>query len=148
MARKFGKKRREKRDVYDQFYAQKHWRKASVAFRKANPLCVKCAARGRTTPAALVDHIVERKDGGADYALDNLQSLCHRCHNSKTHYERARRQQMAAKNDVTGDTISSRPNTKEYSSNWDRIYGTANLPKEPIDDETAKDVKKPLQDDL
>jgi hypothetical protein len=30
---------------------------------------------------------------------------------------------MAAKNDVTGDSIKSRVNSKAYRDNWDRIFG-------------------------
>lgn len=30
---------------------------------------------------------------------------------------------MVAKNDVTGDDIKSRGNSKEYEDNWERIFG-------------------------
>jgi hypothetical protein len=30
---------------------------------------------------------------------------------------------MAAKNDVTGDSIKSRVSNKAYRDNWDRIFG-------------------------
>lgn len=33
---------------------------------------------------------------------------------------------MAAKNDVTGDSIKSRVNTKKYQDNWDRIFNKEN----------------------
>ena len=29
---------------------------------------------------------------------------------------------MASRNDVTGDKIQTKPTTKEYSDNWDRIF--------------------------
>lgn len=30
---------------------------------------------------------------------------------------------MVAKNDITGDKIQTKPTTKEYSDNWDKIFG-------------------------
>ena len=41
--------------------------------------CVNCGSG-----ATEVDHIVEIQDGGAEFALSNLRSLCHRCHVRKT----------------------------------------------------------------
>ena len=41
--------------------------------------CVKCGK-----PASEVDHIVEIWEGGREFDLDNLQSLCHVCHVMKT----------------------------------------------------------------
>lgn len=32
-------------------------------------------------------------------------------------------EQMAAKNDITGDEIKSKSSTKAYEDNWDRIFG-------------------------
>ena len=31
-----------------------------------------------------VDHIVEIQDGGAEFDLENLRTLCHDCHATKT----------------------------------------------------------------
>lgn len=70
------------------FYNGRPWRKFSKAFREKNPLCVKCEEEGRTTAAAVCDHI-----RGLDFLLENninpidekeCQSLCHPCHNSKS----------------------------------------------------------------
>ena len=66
------------------FYSSGRWTKVSKWYRKNNPLCVHCKEQGRVTPAQLVDHIVEIKDGGAEYDESNLQSLCKACHNVKT----------------------------------------------------------------
>jgi hypothetical protein len=41
------------------------WDPVSRQYRRANPLCVGCAAVGRTTLAQLVDHIVPHKRAGA-----------------------------------------------------------------------------------
>ena len=61
------------------------WRKMRAYHLRNNPLCVACKARGITEVASVVDHIVPHK---GDEALrtdpDNLQSLCKRCHDSKT----------------------------------------------------------------
>ncbi len=43
---------------------------------------------GCVRPAARVDHIVARKDGGAD-SLDNLRSLC-AAHDNQAHREKGR----------------------------------------------------------
>lgn len=75
----------------DAFYSTPAWRKLSKAHRAHEPLCRHCAKAGRITPAAVVDHIIERRDGGANYDPSNLQSLCHSCHNIKTQQERRRR---------------------------------------------------------
>jgi 5-methylcytosine-specific restriction protein A len=91
--RAYSKKRKDRNDVYDAFYATKAWRKCRDAFIKANPLCSHCESRGRIKPADVVDHVKERRDGGADYEWSNLQSLCHPCHNHKSAEERRKRTQ-------------------------------------------------------
>jgi hypothetical protein len=30
---------------------------------------------------------------------------------------------MTSRNDITGDKIQTKPTTKEYADNWDRIFG-------------------------
>lgn len=72
------------------FYSTKRWQKTRNAYFSRNPLCVRCAAEGVTKAGHVVDHIVERRDGGADYDHSNLQTLCQACHNRKTK-EAARR---------------------------------------------------------
>ena len=89
--RRSSQRRRQFRDKFDVFYAKASWRRCRDAFIKANPLCAHCDAQGRLKPADLVDHIVERRDGGADYDHSNLQSLCHQCHQKKTSDERNKR---------------------------------------------------------
>lgn len=67
------------------FYGGGVWRALSKAYRKRNPLCEQCAAQGTTTVAAVADHIVEiRDDWALRYDPNNLQALCHDCHNKKT----------------------------------------------------------------
>ena len=76
---------REENREYTQFYKSAQWRKLRQWHITRNPLCVSCAAQGLTVPADVVDHIIEIRD---DYSkrldADNLQSLCHVCHNEKT----------------------------------------------------------------
>lgn len=45
---------------------------------------------------------------------------------------------MATKNDVTGDSIQSKIPSKEYSDNWDRIFGKKEN-KEKENDDTLSD---------
>lgn len=91
LMRTLGSQRRERNKPSDRFYATKMWRRVSESFRKRNPLCAHCASRQRVKAADLVDHIVERSDGGDDYSVTNLQSLCHPCHNTKTASEKRKR---------------------------------------------------------
>ncbi|GEP06432.1 HNH endonuclease signature motif containing protein [Methylobacterium oxalidis] len=46
---------------------------------------------GRTGGRVFVDHIVERRDGGAPLDKANMQVLCGACHTRKTAAARARR---------------------------------------------------------
>ncbi len=56
------------------------------------PLCRQCAAEGRTSEAAIMDHIIPMVDR-ADLALSpsNVQPLCEFCHDAKSAAERAAR---------------------------------------------------------
>ena len=78
---------RTKRDLktHKEVYNTRRWRKVrELALKRDSGLCQMCLKGGRITKADVVDHIVEIKDGGAAYDLDNLQSLCQSCHNKKT----------------------------------------------------------------
>ena len=46
--------------------------------------CVQCGKAGMLE----VDHIVRVRDGGPEYDLANLQTLCRGCHVAKTNAER------------------------------------------------------------
>lgn len=46
-------------------------------------LCQPCLAKGRPTPAPMVDHIVAKADGGTDDP-SNLRAICSACHAAKT----------------------------------------------------------------
>lgn len=57
------------------------WDKLSLAYRAANPLCVRCKEQGRTEPARVTDHIIPKSKGGTN-DWSNLQSLCFAHHDS------------------------------------------------------------------
>lgn len=68
----------------DTFYWSPAWRKVRRLKLKQDPLCEDCKKQGRITPARLVDHIHEIKDGGARLDLKNMRSQCYKCHAIKT----------------------------------------------------------------
>lgn len=61
----------------------RRWRKTRAALLRTEPLCRPCRARGRTTAASEVDHIVPRAAGGGN-ERENLQPICEDCHKAKT----------------------------------------------------------------
>jgi 5-methylcytosine-specific restriction enzyme A len=63
----------------NKFYHTTAWRKLRATFIKQHPLCVECDGIGQ-----VVDHIESIKSGGDPLAWDNLQTMCHRCHNIKS----------------------------------------------------------------
>ena len=71
----------------DPFYSSRTWRRIRSVCLTRHPLCAECLRNGITTVATVVDHIVPRRAGGGDYDVNNLQSLCVSCHNSKTSKE-------------------------------------------------------------
>jgi 5-methylcytosine-specific restriction protein A len=54
-----------------------------VVLRRDSWLCRPCQQAGRITQATEVDHVVPKALGGTD-AESNLQSICRRCHASKS----------------------------------------------------------------
>jgi 5-methylcytosine-specific restriction protein A len=58
-------------------------RRLKRAVLMEEPLCRLHRARGRMVEATQVDHIVPRREGGAD-ERPNLQPLCAACHSYKT----------------------------------------------------------------
>ena len=67
------------------------WKKLRQSYAEKNPLCEHCLRYDILTPVNVVDHVVEIEDGGEPYDYNNLQSLCHSCHNRKTTQERKKR---------------------------------------------------------
>jgi 5-methylcytosine-specific restriction protein A len=75
----------------DPFYLSVRWRRFRACYLGKHPLCEVCEQEGRLTPAAMVDHIIEVKDGGDLTTEDNAMSMCFHCHNTKTATERNKR---------------------------------------------------------
>jgi len=65
------------------FYGTARWKKLRAWYRRQHPLCEMCQTEGLITETQLVDHIVPTEEGGDPMAIDNLQSLCKRCHGFK-----------------------------------------------------------------
>ncbi len=67
------------------FYGTQAWTKLSKVFRINNPLCKMCEDKGTTRVVQYVDHVVPIE---IDYELrldiNNLMSLCAKCHAHKT----------------------------------------------------------------
>lgn len=63
----------------------RRWQKDRDRFLKTHPLCVRCQAAGKLTPATVVDHIVpHRGDQVLFWDQNNWQALCKPCHDRKT----------------------------------------------------------------
>lgn len=77
-------KKREFTSSPNPFYQTPKWRKKAKRHKLRNPLCVECLSNGITKATEVTDHIIPLKQGGDPFNDDNLQSLCHRCHNSKS----------------------------------------------------------------
>ena len=73
-------------------YATARWSRVRAVQLRSEPMCRHCRERRLLVAATHVDHIVEIADGGSEYDIDNLQSLCKSCHSSKTLRVRHRRQ--------------------------------------------------------
>jgi 5-methylcytosine-specific restriction endonuclease McrA len=71
-------------------YTTQRWQRVRRQKLQVNPLCESCLQRGSIEPATVVDHRVPIADGGDPFPpLDQLASLCVRCHNAKTRAEQA-----------------------------------------------------------
>lgn len=71
---------KNKRDQQrSKFYHSAQWKKLRELQLNDEPLCVICKDIGE-----IVDHIKEISDGGCATCMDNLQTLCKPCHNTKT----------------------------------------------------------------
>lgn len=74
--------------VADSFYLSPEWRGLIRDIKvERGAFCVTCGSGKRI----IGDHIVEIKDGGAKLDANNVQLLCHVCHQRKTARERAKR---------------------------------------------------------
>ncbi|MGY3750999.1 HNH endonuclease [Vagococcus acidifermentans] len=72
---------------YFKFYHGRKWKKLSKLYRLNNPICVHCERRNIIRKVDVVDHkipIKSQEGWKKRYDENNLQSLCHSCHNTKT----------------------------------------------------------------
>lgn len=81
--------------IVDPFYQSAEWiALASDIKRQRKYRCEACHGDFvRRRDKLIADHIIERKDGGADLDPLNIQCICIYCHNRKT--ARARREREA-----------------------------------------------------
>ncbi|WP_237475755.1 HNH endonuclease signature motif containing protein [Virgibacillus salexigens] len=65
------------------FYKSSKWRKVrAVAIARDKGLCQRCLKQGILRHAQVVHHLVEvNVDWELRYDLNNLESVCHACHN-------------------------------------------------------------------
>lgn len=80
--------------VADRFYTSPEWQALKRTKRAEGAWCVVCGS----TKRLILDHIIERKDGGADLDPSNVEWLCHLHHQQKT----ARAREARARGDAVG----------------------------------------------
>lgn len=68
------------------FYKNNDWKRVRVqALARDHGLCLHCLSKKLLVKADMVDHIIPIKvNWRLRLSLDNLQSLCNPCHNTKT----------------------------------------------------------------
>lgn len=94
----------------DSFYSTAQWQRFRAWYRTKHPFCEECLKHDQFVPMAIVDHIVEIKDGGAKLSEGNCQSLCRSCHQKKTAAEsrkRSKNHQIGSASHRVGNTIES-----------------------------------------
>lgn len=81
--KKYNKYKRDKET--QKFYDGREWRGIRQQFIRTNTLCKRCLDSKRITHADVVDHIIPIKvDWNKRLDINNLQSLCNKCHAIKT----------------------------------------------------------------
>lgn len=78
-------------------YKTTRWLNLRKHYVLLQPLCEHCLKYDIITEGKIVDHIIELEDGGEPFDINNLQHLCHSCHNTKTGQE-ARKRNRKKKN--------------------------------------------------
>ena len=73
----------------NKLYHSARWKKVRIKQLSMNPLCINFDTCHNV--ATIADHIKELVDGGEAFSLDNIQSICKSCHNTKTSQERDNR---------------------------------------------------------
>lgn len=79
--------RNDKRTAAERGYGSK-WQKARRTFLDANPLCVRCDVKGRTTVATVVNHRIPHKgDSKLFWDRKNWEPVCKPCHDGEIQRE-------------------------------------------------------------
>lgn len=73
------------------FYKTTAWKNIRRIYITNHPICELCKKIDLAVMADVVDHITPIRLGGERLDFDNLQALCHPCHNSKTARERSKK---------------------------------------------------------
>lgn len=69
--------------AYRPLYKSKAWRNGRLVFLAQHPLCARCEAEGRITPATVVNHVKPHKGNVAlFYDWNNWEAVC------KPHHDR------------------------------------------------------------
>ena len=72
-------------------YRSATWRAVRLAVLERDGRVCMIRLPGCMVAATAVDHIVELEDGGAPYAMENLQAACRPCNTAKRNRSLARR---------------------------------------------------------
>ena len=73
-----------KDDPFHRLYGGKTWRRVRKTKLAMNPLCERCARRGRIEPATEVHHRIPVRAGGDPLDIAFLESLCKSCHSRES----------------------------------------------------------------
>lgn len=84
--RNWGKQDKKRGNRHERGYGNDWVRLRGEVMLRDKGLCQPCKSQARYTPAAEVDHIVPKAQGGTDDRA-NLQAICRSCHSLKTAYE-------------------------------------------------------------
>jgi len=81
--------------ISDPFYYSRPWRNLlEVIFAKRGRRCEDPTCRTPRGPWKIIygDHVIERRDGGAELDENNVKLRCGPCHGRKTYRERVKRE--------------------------------------------------------
>tara|TARA_R110000851_G_C12738342_1_gene530555 strand:+ start:219 stop:572 length:354 start_codon:yes stop_codon:yes gene_type:complete len=70
-------------------YNTQQWKATRAYHIQRNPICLTCKTKdNRVVAGDVVDHIIPIRQGGDPFQKNNLQTLCHPCHNKKSRQEK------------------------------------------------------------
>ena len=73
-----GEKMEHRPRSHDDYHTAR-WTRESRRFRQANPLCVRCKAKGLLVPTEVTDHVIPVAIHGNFWDKTNWQPLCRKC---------------------------------------------------------------------